>query len=175
MFISPAYASNENVHHSGNLFQDPTFWVALAFLLTVLLLVVTAKKAIIEALNNRSKSIADKLSETKKISDDAEKLMLNLKDKKENFEITMKSELEKVVEQANKTKQKNEEILFNTMKNKKTCLENQLSNSLDTAIEGLTSEAVDVSIKASYSLIKEKLKAHDHQSLIRDAVDSLRV
>lgn len=176
MFISPAYASAGNTaHHFGNIFQDPTFWVAFAFLLTVVFLLVTAKKAIVEALNTRAKNISKKLEETKQLSDEAEKLMLDLKSKKDNFETTMNVELEKIAEQANETKKKNEENFLNSMKNKKICLENQLSNSLNSAISNVTDKAIDVSVEASCSLIKEKLKAEDQQSLIKKAITLLKV
>lgn len=175
MFISPAYASVENAHHSGNIFQDPTFWVAFAFLLTVLLLLATAKKAIVEALNNRTKNIIEKLEETKKLSDDAEKLMLELKSKKENFETTMKNELEKVAKQAEQTRQKNEENVLISMKNKKLCLENQLSDSLNNAISDVTNKAINVSVETCRLMIKDKLKKEDHQSLIKNSVNLLKV
>ncbi len=64
MIISPAFAAETaSAAHHGSLFQDPTFWVGLAFCLTVALLVKLAGKSISAALLARADTNARQLND----------------------------------------------------------------------------------------------------------------
>ena len=71
-----------NLNYS-NILHSETFWVAVAFIIFVILAYKKTKNILIETLDKRIEEIKKKISETKKIKIEAE---TNLKEAKVNLE-----------------------------------------------------------------------------------------
>ena len=95
MFISEAFAS-EAAHHAGPFYANPEFWVAVAFVVVVALLVRPMIRLVKGVTDTRAEEIRKKIDEAHSLKEEAVTL---LNDYKERFRNADK-ESEAIIEKA---------------------------------------------------------------------------
>lgn len=174
MIISPAYAS-ETAHAAGHgsMFQDPTFWVALAFCLTILFLYKAAGKSISNALQARADSIEKKLTDASNLRSDAQKLFESYQANLNNS----KSEVDNILNQArigaDQLKATMEADFAAKLNNKEAVAATRLKRAADEASEEVRNAAITLTMQSVERILSEKLNNEAGKKLIRNAIDSL--
>lgn len=172
MIISQAFAATA---HAGehSVFQDPTFWVAIAFFITVFMLIKLAGKAISGALQARADKIAARLEEAEKLRIEAEVLLAEYTARYEELEQTAKDALEQADEKARKMKENLQQEFEEKLKKKQDAAEARLSRAADEASEEVRELAIKIASEAVERILAEKLSGDAGQKMIDDAIEAL--
>lgn len=174
MIISAALASTTTAHSAEHsLFQDPTFWVGVAFCITVFALVKLAGKAVSAMLQSRADKIAKQLDEAADLHKQAQKLLDGYKAQQAGAEQTAREALTQAEENAQKFKETLLSDFENKLKSRETAAQQRLDRAAREATDEIRTLAADVAMKTVEKLLTEKLTGEAGQNLIDDAIDSL--
>lgn len=176
MIISAASAAQTTAqsaaaHHS--IFQDPTFWVAIAFCLTIIVIVKLAGKTISDILQARADGIASKLEEARKLRDEAEALLQEYQKRQDNARQEMDTALNSAKIKAEQLKKNIQTEFDEKLKSKEAAAEARLARAADEATEEVRNLAVSVALKTLEKILSEKLTGEQSNKLVSDALDSL--
>lgn len=173
MIISPAFASTSAHAGEHSLFQDPTFWVGIAFCLTVIALIKLAGKTVSSILQARSDGIAVRLNEASRLRDQAEKLLAEYTDRHAKMEQTARDALIKAQENADRLKKEIQKDFEQKLKNRETATEQRLNRAAEEASEEIRDKAIKIAMQTVEQILAEKLSGEDGQKLIDDAIEAL--
>lgn len=143
-----------NSYNIKEILYSESFWVAVAFLIFVILSFKRGKQIILSALDKRISDITTKINDSKKIKEEAEN---NLKEAKKNL-INMIEEKKKILSDA----KKESEILRNKLLKQEKINNERLNKKILERIDQSKNQAVkdikEIIIKISNESIKEALK-----------------
>lgn len=173
MIISPAFASTSAHAGEHGLFQDPTFWVGIAFCLTVIALIKLAGKTISSLLQARVDGIASKINEAEQLRKQAEQLLAEYTNRHARMEQTSREALTKAQEEADRLKREIQKDFEQKLKNRETATEQRLNRAAEEASEEIRDKAIKIAMQAVEQILAEKLSEEDGQKLIDEAIDAL--
>ena len=173
MIISQALASTAEHAGEHSMLQDPTFWVGIAFCITVLTLIKLAGKTISDALQTRADKIAAKLEESAKLRAEAEHLLEEYSTRHATIEQTAKEALTEAEEKARKLKENIQKEFEEKLKNREEAAYQRLNRAGEEASEEVRNLAVTIAMQTVEQLLSEKLSQEEGQRLINEAIDSL--
>ncbi len=169
MIISPAFASTTTAHAAEhNLFQDPTFWVGIAFCLTIIALIKLSGKAVSSLLQARADGIA-----ARQLRRQAEQLLAEYTDRHEKMEQTTRDALKEAEFNAGRLKEEIQKDFEQKLKNREAAAEQRLNRAAEEASEEVRNKAIAIAMQAVEQILKEKLSGENGQKLIDDAIDAL--
>jgi len=173
MIISQAFASTAAHAGEHNMFQDPTFWVGIAFCITVLSLIKLAGKAIGGVLQARAEKIASRLDEAAKLRVEAEKLLAEYTARHEKLEQTTRDALKEAEKNAQQLKENIKKEFEDKLKHREETAYQRLDRAMEEASGEVRDLAVTIAMQAVEKILSEKLSGEDGQRLIENAIDSL--
>ena len=154
----------------GYLLSDAKFWTAVAFVIFILVTYRPVKKILLKALDEKITSIKNKINDAKKIREDADSLLGEIKVKKENIKKEI-DEIKKVSE--NKMKMNLEEMqkkLENQLNRKKNLVEIKIKQIEQEAINEINYKTTFYTIQTLKKIINIKINDIIHQELIDSAL-----
>lgn len=155
------------------MFQDPTFWVGLAFLLVVAVAYKPAAKAITGALDERASGIRKQIEEARKLREDAQALLADYQRKQRDA----MAEAEKIIAQARseaaRLKVEAEKDLEHSIERRKQQALERIAQTEAQAIAQVRNTAVDVALAAAQTLIQANLDAGKQQAMADKAIAEL--
>lgn len=155
------------------MFQDPAFWVAVAFVLVVALVFRPAAKAILTTLDARAAGIRTQIEEARKLREDAQALLAEYQRKQRDA----LAEAEKIISQARqeaaRLKVDAERDLVNTIARRKQQALERIAQSEAQAIAQVRDTAVDVALAAAEKLIQSSLDPAQKRALTDKAIGEL--
>ncbi len=149
------------------------FWTLVTFLLLLLFLRATAWKPIINALDEREKSIQAAIDRAKQARDEAERILA------ENKAILAKAQLEadRIIQESRQSAEKvRSEILEKAnMESRKMLEEAKAAIALEKqrALLALRNEVVELAIQSAERIIRQKLDAELHKEIIANALNDI--
>ena len=152
--------------------HSESFWVAIAFLIFVILSFKKIKKILIESLDKQINEIKNRIIDIKKIKQEAEN---NLNEAKKNLK-KITNEKKIIINEANKeskilqSKLLNEEKISNERFKKK--IPDRIEQSRNQVISDLKKNALMVSVKSLLKLLKSK-KNKNEDDLIAKSITKL--
>ena len=152
--------------------HSESFWVAIAFLIFVILSFKKIKKILIESLDKQINEIKNRIIDIKKIKQEAEN---NLNEAKNNLK-KITNEKKIIINEANKeskilqSKLLNEEKISNERFKKK--ITDRIEQSRNQVISDLKKNALMVSVKSLLELLKSK-KNKNEDDLIAKSITKL--
>ena len=164
----------QEAHHYANFYDNPEFWVGLAFVVVVLLLVKPIRKVGSSLLNKRIDAIAKRINDAQKLKDDAQKLWVEYEKKylnvqNEAFEIISKSEKEISFMKSERLKKLNEEI---------SRRESEALALIQTAekkvLVDIQKNSTELSIKAVKNVLSKSLDEKTQDDLIEKSITLLK-
>lgn len=173
MIISQALAAATEHAADHNMFQDPTFWVGVAFCITIAVLTKLAGKTISAMLQARADNIASKLEEAAKLRAEAEKLLSEYTVRHEQMGQTTQAALKEAEEKAQKLKENIQKDFEEKLKNREEAAHQRLDRAAEEATEEVRNLAAAIAMQAVERLLSEKLSGEAGQQLINQAIDSL--
>lgn len=159
-----------DIHGQEAFYEHPTFWVAVSFVLVILVLGRPVGKLVKKMLEKRIENIISRISEAANLKDDAQKLLVEYERKFVNAEIEAGKILQRSQKEIELLKKENLDKLKNDMAIKEKEVENRLTaarNEAMSEIAGLTSE---LTVKAVRKVISDKLSEKTQNELIEQSI-----
>ena len=134
--------------HGGAYYENPEFWVGLAFVLVVLMLARPIGRILNLMLNKRIEAIADRITEAQKLNEDAQKLLAEYEKKYLNAEKEAKNILRKSEREIELIKDERLKKLEAEMDMKQKEAEQRIKTAQESAVKEVTALASEMTIKA---------------------------
>lgn len=152
-------------------YHDATFWVAISFLIFVILAWRPLGKFLAKALDERSERIAKELREAVALREEAQSLLAEYQKKqRENME-----EAKRIVEQTKADAQamaaRAEQELRDTLEKRKAMAMEKIAQAETSAVRMVQQNVVDIALQASRSMIED---AANDSDLIDGALDDIK-
>ena len=157
------------------MFNDPQFWVFIAFVIFVAITFKPIKKIFTSSLDNKIKIIKNNIDQAEKIKNEAQNTLSQIK-KRQN---DVKLEIEEIQNKA-KEKLANIEKLFSQKLSEQIKKRNELAKIKieqivrDTNLQ-IQNYIVQNAIKTTVLLLEKKLDQKEKQKLINDSVSELNI
>jgi len=157
------------------MFADPTFWVAVAFIIFVALAIkpLGVHRQMFAALDKRGQRIGKEIEEAEALREEAQKLLADYKRKqrdavKEAEEIVAhaKAEAGRLREQAQKD-------LEASLQRREQAAMEKIAQAEAQALQEIRNQAVDVALAATARLISDNLDQAKAASLVDEAIGDL--
>jgi F-type H+-transporting ATPase subunit b len=157
------------------MFADPTFWVAVAFIIFVALAIkpLGVHRQMFAALDKRGARIGKEIEEAEALREEAQKLLADYKRKqrdavKEAEEIVAhaKAEAGRLREQAQKD-------LEASLQRREQAAMEKIAQAEAQALQEIRNQAVDVALAATARLISDNLDQAKAASLVDEAIGDL--
>lgn len=175
MLISTALAATGAgaEEHSLSFLTLPEFWVAVAFVIFVGLVLRPIGRKIVATLDSRSAAIALRLEEAAKLRDEAQALLASYHRKsrealKEAEQILASAEAE-----ARRIREDAAAQLEAALKRREQLALDKIAQAEARAVEDVRNAAVDVALAATRELIEKNLDAEKSKALVEDAINDL--
>lgn len=156
------------------MFEDPTFWVAVAFVIFLAIaLWLKAHKALLAALDGRIARIKSELDEAQSLREDAQKMLAESKRKQRDA----LGEAEKIIERAKEERERMqraaEKDLKQSLARRAQQAEEKIAQAEAAALKEVRDQAVDVAMAATAHLLAEQLDKKRAAGLIDQSIDEL--
>ena len=153
--------------------EDPTFWVAIAFIVFVGLAARPVSGALFQALDARADRIRGEIEEAQNLREEAQKLLAEYKRKqrdalKEAEEIAAHAGIE-----AERLQKQAEQDLEASLKRREATAVDKIAQAETEAIKEVRHQAVDLAVAATARLISESLDEEKAGAMIDQAVQGL--
>jgi F-type H+-transporting ATPase subunit b len=154
---------------------DATFWVAIAFIIFIAVLVyLKIPQKINSLLNIMIKEIKNELNEAEKLKKESKNLLNESQERLENA----KKESEQIIKNAHKESEKliieiNNKF-FQTSENRKKITEQKIVQMKKDAIKGIKDTAVKISIKSAIKLIKTSIDKSKLDTLFEENLNQTK-
>ena len=156
-----------------NILDNATLWVAISFIIFVILVFKPIKNMMLTNLDNKISELKSHLSESKKLKEDAEKLLSEQNKKYKETLIKIKKINEDAIYESKIIKKKVEEDIKNSLLRKEKGFK-QLSSQMELKVrEDLKNEIIRKTIYYTEFKIKKKLKKSHNSKLISESLSKL--
>lgn len=154
--------------------QDPTFWVAVSFVIFVALTYKKVGGLIGGALDQRGARIRAELEEAQRLREDAEKVLLECQKR----QLEAESEAEKILayarEEAERVRVRAETEVQNAVKRREAQAVDRIAQAESQALAEVRNVAVDLAIAATRQLFNDRLAAGQPDPLLDNSLKTLR-
>lgn len=154
-------------------YLEPEFWVAVAF---VLLMVLAAKPIALKvgaALDERSEAIRKQIDEARRLRDEAQELLASYQRKQHEAV----REVDGIVEQAKRESERlvsrARDDLDRSLKRREQLALDRIGQAEIKAVDEVTALAVDVALEATRRVLAERVKGAKADALIDDSIKGL--
>lgn len=159
--------------HGGALYENPEFWVGLAFVLVVLMLARPIGRILNLMLNKRIEAIADRITEAQKLNEDAQKLLAEYEKKYLNAEKEAKNILRKSEREIEMLKDERLKKLEAEMNMKQKEAEQRIKTAQESAVKEITALASEMTIKALKEVLTKSLDKKSQDKLIDESIKTI--
>ena len=173
MLISAALAASGAEAHSGSLFSEPEFWLAIAFAAFIILLAKPLGSKIGAALDNRSKLIEREIEEAAKLRDEAQALLANYQRKSRDALKEAEGIIASAEAEARRIREDAAAELEASLKRREQLAMEKIAQAESRAVEDVRNAAVDVALAATRKLIEQNLDAEKSKTLVEEAIKDL--
>ena len=156
------------------MFADPAFWVAIAFLLFVgMVIYLKIPGMIVSRLDARADKIRNELDEAQKLREDAQALFAEYQRKQRDAMATAEDIVTKAKEDAERIREEGEEALDAALNRRRALAEDKIRQAEEKAIAEVRAVAVDVAMNAAGTIIASELKGAKANKMIDETIAGL--
>lgn len=176
LFSLPSFA--RDVAHGAeaghkSIFADPTFWLAISFVIFIAVAAKPAFKAIAAMLDKRAQLIEERLEEARKLKEEA----VEMRAQAERAQHNAIEEAARIIEYAKKDAEKIRELgvtsLEKAIEKKKLVVEQRIHAAQDKALNDIKGQTANIAYQAANKLIDENYTSKDDDTLIDDTIHNL--
>ncbi|OUR77734.1 F0F1 ATP synthase subunit B [Alphaproteobacteria bacterium 46_93_T64] len=154
--------------------HDPAFWVAIAFLGFIAVVIYFKLPSIVgKQLDERASRIKSELDEAQKLREDAQAMYADYQRRQRDAFATAEEIVVKAKEDAEIIRKESEAELQATLTRRQELAEAKIRQAEEKAIAEVQNIAVDVAITAAEKLMKDNIKAKEAGSLIDQSIKDL--
>jgi F-type H+-transporting ATPase subunit b len=154
-------------------FTNPTFWVAVGFVIFVALTARPIAKAALAALDDRAARIKAQLDEAKTLREAAQKALAESQRKQRDALAETEKIVEHAREEARRIRDEAEAELERSLARRAQQAEEKIAQAEAAALKEVRDQAVDVALAAATKLIAEEVKPAKAKKIIDQSIDEL--
>ena len=154
-------------------FSNPTFWVAVGFVIFVVLTVRPIAKAALAALDGRAERIKAQLDEAQTLREEAQKTLAEYERKQRDAVAETEKIIEHAKEEARRIREEAQADLERTLARRAQQAEEKIEQAEAAALKEVRDQAVDVALAAAAKLIAEEVKPAKAKEIIDQSIDEL--
>jgi len=151
------------------------FWVAIAFVLFIALVVYYAvPRRIISALDKRAESIQQELTEARRLREEAQSILADYQRKQRDAEQEANDIIAQAEREAQAYAQETRQQFEDMLNRRVQMADEKIARAEAQAVAEVRSRAVDASVEATEQIIAEKLDTEKARALVEQSVDQLK-
>jgi len=154
-------------------YTEPAFWVLVAFVITVALIIRPFLRFATTALDKRSLAIAERIEEAQRLREEAQDLLASYQRKQRNAV----KEAEDIIDHARRETEimggRATADLEKAVEGREQMALERIAQAEAKAVAEVRGEAVDIALEATRRLLVEKLTGDKGDALINDAIMEL--
>jgi F-type H+-transporting ATPase subunit b len=155
-------------------FHDPTFWVAIAFVLFVVLTFKPLKKALTGALDGRAERIRQELDEAARLREEAQKMLAEYKRKQNEASKEAEDLLANAKVEAERLGKEAEAEMEASLQRREAAALEKIAQAESKALAEVRGQAVDVAIAAAGKLLSDRLDDTSSGELIDRSIEEIK-
>lgn len=155
------------------LFHDPEFWVAVAFVVVAIFLYKPLKNGITGALDGRAAEIRRQIEEARKLREDAQALLAEYQRKQRDAMTEAERIIQGAKDEARRLRTETEAELARSIERRKQQALDRIAQSEAQAVAEVRNTAVDVALTAAEKLLREGLNESQRQAMADKAIQEL--
>lgn len=155
-------------------FHDPTFWVAIAFVLFVVLTFKPLKKAVTGALDGRAERIRQELDEAARLREEAQKMLAEYKRKQNEASKEAEELLAHAKVEAERLGKEAEAEMEAALQRREAAALEKIAQAETKALAEVRGQAVDVAIAAAGKLLSDRLDDTSSGALIDRSIEEIK-
>ena len=154
---------------------DATFWVAISFLLfVVLLFYFKVPQKIDESLNESIKGIKNEIEHAEKLKDEAKNILSDYDSKVSKSKAEIKKMLENAEKQSEQNIIKTNEDFHFVIENRKKTAEDKIKQMKLQAIKDMKNLAVEIAVKSVEKIIKNSIDKKKLDKIYISSIDEAK-
>lgn len=155
------------------MFQDPTFWVAIGFLILAVLAVVYGRKPILGAIDARVDAVKTSLDEAASLREEAQQLLAEYQRKQRDAVKETDAMVERAKEEAERIAKEGAENLEATLKRREELAMEKIAQAEADAVREVRAMSVEIAVDATRALIADKMDGSRADALVDEAISDL--
>lgn len=159
--------------HGGAFYENPEFWVAVAFVLVVVVLAKPVARLLNEMLNRRIEAIADRITEAQKLNEDAQKMLAEYEKKYLNAEKEARNILRKSEKEIEFLKEDRLKKLEADMEMKQKEAEQRIKTAQEAAMKEITTLTSEMTIRVLKEVLSKNLDKKAQDRLIEASIEEI--
>ena len=157
--------------HEEVFYQSAEFWVAMSFVLVVVVLARPIGKVLHSLLQKRGENIAERISSAATLKEDAQKLLAQYEKKYREAEQEAQEILSRSEKEINFFKKESMSKLEAEMANKERDAKARIAAAQDKAVKEISAMTSEVTIKAVKDVLRRQLTEKEIDRLIDESID----
>jgi F-type H+-transporting ATPase subunit b len=172
MFISTAYAASGEA--GGSVFSDPTFWVAIAFLMFfALMFYLKVPGKLTAQLDTRADRIREELEQAKALREEAQETYAEYQRKAEEAAQEAENIVAHAREESARLAEKMRGDLEASLERRKAQAESKIAQAEQQAIDDVRNHAVEIATAAAAKILQDDMKGDAGTAMIDNAIGSI--
>lgn len=157
------------------LWQDPSLWVLLAFLIVVgVFWKLGVHKTVANGLNRRSQKIADELDQARKLREEAKELLAQYQRRQREAEEEAKGIIEQAKRDAERLAAESREKIAAQIERRAKAAEEKIARAEAQAIADVQGQVADLAIETARRIIIQRMDQGAQSALVEKAISELR-
>lgn len=157
--------------HHGKFYEGPEFWVAVSFVLVVVLLARPVGKLVNKMLRKRIETITNRIDEASRIKDDAQKLLVEYEKKYKKADEEAQAILDKSKKEIEFIKNESMKKLEKEMAIKEKEAHARINASQTKATQEISNLTAEMTINAVRTAITKSLNDKSQEQLIDNSIE----
>ena len=156
------------------MFQDPTFWVAVAFvILLVALFYFKVHRQMLGQLDARGARIKAQLDEAQTLREEAQKTLADYQRKQRDAITETQRIIEHAKEESQRLRDEAEAEMQRALARRREAAEEKIAQAEAAALKQVRNQAVDVAMAAAAKLLAEEVKPAQAKALVDESIEEL--
>ena len=156
-----------------HLMEDPTFWVAIAFVIAVAIVWKPFSKMVLGGLDGRSERIANELDEARRLREEAQELLASYERKQREAEKEAEGIIAAAREEAERLAKRAAADLEGQVARRRQMALDRMGQAETDAVRDVRAAAVDLALKATRKLLDEKISEKEQANLVEEAIGEI--
>ena len=156
-----------------SLIQDPTFWVAVAFVVFVVLVFKPIKGALIGGLDAKIAEIRQEVEEAEKLREEAQSLLANYQRQQRQAIQDAEAIVARAKEEAERHRAEADEAMKDMVRRQEEQAREKIAQAETTAIQEVRSMSVELAMAAAEKLLADRLSGDEGSRLIDNSIEDI--
>ena len=155
------------------MFSSPEFWVAVAFVICIVVVFRPLSRAAISALDARGERIRAEIEEAQVLREEAQALLAEYKRKQRDALKEAEDIIEHAKSEAVRLREQAEQDLQTALQRREQAAMDKIAQAEASALQEVREQAVDVALAATAKLIESNLDKERSNAMVEQAIRDL--